>query len=107
MEAEASPQSKNRLQAHHGWAAYRKLVQNGYRHKITDHGKHEWVHPVDRSNYTQGIENAWSHFKRGIKGVYRSISVRYLQLYADEYAWRLSHRNDVNMFWSLLTRVTK
>lgn len=90
-----------------GYLAYRGLPAKGYRHKQTDHGKHQWIDTDDHSNYTQNIENVWSHFKRGIKGVYRSVNVKYIQLYADEYAWRYSHRNDVSMFWSLMGRVGK
>lgn len=90
-----------------GYAAYGKLRSVGYRHKVTDHGKQEWVHPNDRTNYTQNIENVWSHFKRGIKGVYRHVSVKYLQLYADEYAWRYSHRKSISMFWALMDEVAK
>lgn len=88
-----------------GYRAYGALPQHGFNRKMTDHGKHQWVDQTDKSNYTQNIENVWSHFKRGIKGVYRHISVRYLQLYADEYAWRYSHRKDVNMFWSLMGKI--
>lgn len=90
-----------------GYGAYTHLPQHGYRHKATQHGKRQWVDKADTSNYTQNIENVWSHFKRGIKGVYRSVSVKYVQAYADEYAWRYSHRNDVSMFWSLMGRIKK
>lgn len=90
-----------------GYKAYGALPKHGYNRKATDHGKHQWVDLNDRSNYTQNIENVWSHFKRGIKGVYRHISVRYIQLYADEYAWRYSHRNDFSMFWSLMGRISR
>lgn len=30
----------------------------------------------------------WSILKRGIYGVYRVVSKKYLQAYIDEYAWR-------------------
>jgi hypothetical protein len=43
--------------------------------------------------------------KRGIKGVYRHVDARYLQAYADEYAFRYSHRkSDEPMFMILLNR---
>lgn len=87
-----------------GWTAYRKLPTMGFAHRWTDHGKGEYYTP---ESYTQNIENVWSHLKRGIKGVYRNVSDKYLQLYAQEYAWRYSHRNDVNMFWSLMGKVDK
>ena len=90
-----------------GYLAYRDLPKIGYEHKSTDHGKRQWVDFQDPANNTQNIENLWSHFKRGIKGVYRHISAKHLQKYADEYAWRYSHRGDVSMFWSLMGRVGK
>lgn len=85
-----------------GFPAYRKLPEWGYPHRTTNHGKGEYYTP---DSYTQNIENVWSHFKRGIKGVYRSISTTYLQAYAQEYAWRYSHRNSVSCFWSLMAEI--
>jgi transposase len=90
-----------------GYAAYRKLPRDGYEHKSTDHGRNQFVDMDDKSNYTQNIENVWSHFKRGIKGVYRNVNVKYIQLYADEYAWRYSNRNRASMFWALMCRIDK
>ncbi|HEU4966933.1 MAG TPA: IS1595 family transposase [Candidatus Saccharimonadales bacterium] len=90
-----------------GYKAYRDLPKFGYEHKTTEHGRRQWVDYDDRSNYTQNIENVWSHFKRGIKGVYRHIGAKYLQLYAQEYAWRYSNRNKISMFWSLMGRIDR
>ena len=45
-------------------------------------------------SHTQGIENFWSHFKRGVTGVYRVVSKKYLQAYVDEYGFRFNHRNE-------------
>lgn len=86
-----------------GFGVYRTLSRRGYQHRWTEHGKHEYYTP---DSSTQNIENLWSHFKRGIKGVYRHVNDKYLQLYAQEYAWRYSHRNDVSMFWSLMSKIT-
>jgi len=85
-----------------GYLAYRKLPMWGYEHRWTDHGKHEFYR---EDSYTQNIENLWSHFKRGIKGVYRHVSSTHLQAYADEYAWRYSNRNSISMFWVLMGRL--
>ena len=38
--------------------------------------------------HTQTIEGFWSLLKRGIEGVYHSVSTKYLQTYCDEYAFR-------------------
>lgn len=40
--------------------------------------------------HTQGIENVWSHLKRGIYGVYRIVSKKYLQVDVFEYALRFN-----------------
>lgn len=87
-----------------GWQAYRKLPARGYEHRWTDHSKLEFY---TEESYTQNIENVWSHFKRGIRGVYRHIGKKYVQAYANEYAWRYSNRNKPCMFLSLLCRIEK
>jgi len=79
------------------------LPRDGYEHRTTDHGSGQYYTP---DSYTQNIENVWSHLKRGIKGVYRHITTGYLQLYANEYAWRYNHRHDRVLFWSLLADAT-
>jgi transposase-like protein len=85
-----------------GYRAYRRLPQMGFGHRWTDHGRGEYY---TEDSYTQNIENVWSHFKRGIKGVYRHVDNKYLQAYANEYAWRYSNRKKPSMFWSLMCRV--
>lgn len=81
---------------------YHDLHKRGYRHFTTNHSRHEYV---NGNNYTQNIENVWSHLKRGIKGVYRSISAQHLQKYADEFAFRYSHRNHWSIFWVLTKKI--
>ena len=49
------------------------------------------------------IEGFWSLLKRGIGGVYHSVSAKYLQSYCDEYSYRYNRRfDDQPMFTSLL-----
>lgn len=49
-----------------------------------------------------------SVLKRGIYGVYRVVSKKYLQAYIDEYAWRNSHRKyEDRMFEILLKQVAE
>lgn len=76
-----------------------------YKHHATYHGRNEHVSKTDPSNHTQNIENFWSTWKPRMKGTYKSVSKQHLQLYANEYAWRYSHRHDVSMFWSLMGRI--
>ncbi len=86
------------------WSSYIKLERMGYPHLTTNHRRDEFV----RGNvHTQNVENLWSNMKRGIRGVYRHVDAKYLQAYANEYAFRYSHRNSASMFWAILNRVTK
>jgi len=56
--------------------------------------------------HTQTIEGFWSLLKRGIGGVYHSVSTKYLQSYCDEYSFRYNRRTDNQpMFKSLLDQV--
>lgn len=75
--------------------SYWNLHKHGYKYDSVNHSKHY----VRGRIYTQNIENFWSHLKRGIRGVYRQISPKYLQTYANEYGFRYNHRSaKVNMF---------
>ncbi len=86
------------------WRAYGKLAVWGYKHNSIKHSANRYV---DGRVHTQNVENLWSHMKRGIKGVYRHIDPKYIQAYADEYAFRYSHRNHQSMFWALMGRVSQ
>jgi transposase len=56
--------------------------------------------------HTNTIEGFWSLVKRGIGGVYHSVSRKYLQAYLDEFSFRYNRRNnDQPMFISLLEQV--
>lgn len=86
-----------------GYRAYERLPQFGYGHRSTNHGIGQYY---TEESHTQNIENVWSHLKRGLKGVYRRVEPGYLQLYADEYAWRYNYRKHPVLFWYLLSDVT-
>lgn len=73
-----------------GFIAYRSLPAHGYSHAWVNHRARKYL--VDGIG-TQNVENLWSQFKRGMYGVYRHCSPKYLQSYANEYAFRYSHRN--------------
>jgi transposase len=85
-----------------GYGAYRKLPNWGYRHRTTNHSKLEFYR---EDSSTQRIENFWSTWKPRMKGTYKSVSREYLQEYANEFAWRYTHREKPSMFWSLMARV--
>ncbi|HEY4964705.1 MAG TPA: IS1595 family transposase [Candidatus Saccharimonadales bacterium] len=84
--------------------SYYNLYKSGYKHAAVNHSEQQFV---NGRVHTQNVENLWSNMKRGIKGVYIHVDPKYLQAYANEYAFRYSHRNSVSMFWSILDRVQK
>jgi hypothetical protein len=58
--------------------------------------------------HTNTIEGFWSLVKRGIGGVYHSVSKKYLQEYLNEYSFRYNRRNGCQpMFTSLLERTAE
>lgn len=82
----------------HGYAA----VGREYTHHRINHSERVYV---DGHIHTQTIEGFFSTFKNGVRGVYHSVSKKWLQGYLNEYAWRYNHRDDgVAQFRRLLTR---
>jgi len=88
------------------WRAYRGLEKvNGYEHRRVNHSAGVYV---IGTTHTNTIEGFWSLVKRGIGGVYHSVSKKYLQTYLDEYSFRYNRRNgDQPMFTSLLEQVAQ
>lgn len=64
-------------------------VKREYVHGTVNHSKWQWA---DGDITTNSIESFWSHFKRGVFGVYLQVSHKYLQRYADEFAFRHNTR---------------
>lgn len=84
------------------YRGYTQLKYHGYRHDFVAHKETYVVGDI----YTQNIENLWSILKRGIYGVYRVVSKKYLQAYIDEYTWRYNNRQyQDKMFERLLNEV--
>ncbi len=58
--------------------------------------------------HTNTIEGFRSFIKRGIGGVYRSVSQKCLQSYLNEYSFRYNRRNPGNLILtSILARVSE
>lgn len=70
------------------WIAYRKTDKK-YTHLTVNHSKKEFVRG---KVHTNTIENFWSIFKRGIIGIYHQLSVKHLQKYVNEFAYRRNSR---------------
>lgn len=71
------------------WHAYNNLGYN-FNHSRVNHGAKEYVNHMAHTN---GIENFWSHLKRGIDGIYHWVSKDHLQSYVDEFTLRFNTRN--------------
>jgi transposase len=86
------------------WRAYNFLGKAGYKHERINHSEKVYV---SGDVHTNTIEGFWSLTKRGIGGVYHSVSKKHLQDYLSEYAWRYNRRNDSeSLFESLLLRAS-
>ena len=83
--------------------SYDSLVKRGYHHERINHSEQIYV---SGDVHTNTIEGFWSLTKRGIGGVYHSVSAKHLQGYLNEYAWRYNHRQrrERSMFETLLLR---
>jgi transposase-like protein len=80
--------------------AYAALSKEGWKHEIVCHTQDEWV----RGNvHTQGIENFWSLFKRGVVGSFHSVSVKHLDRYLSEFCFRFNSRRDEQIFAAVIT----
>ncbi|MDI2112057.1 IS1595 family transposase [Commensalibacter nepenthis] len=86
------------------WLGYSQLTKI-YNHAIVKHANKEYV---NGKVHTNTIEGFWSLFKRGIIGIYHSVSVKHLQKYVDEFVFRYNtrkHRQD-HRFDYLLTHMS-
>jgi hypothetical protein len=79
-------------------AGYQKLDQ-AFPHGTVDHKAHEYVRG---QIHTNNIESFWSLLKRGIMGSYHKVSKDYLPLYIAEFTFRHNHRNDKDIFGSIV-----
>ncbi|MGB7135852.1 MAG: IS1595 family transposase, partial [Acidobacteriaceae bacterium] len=78
---------------------------NGYVHHRVQHQQNIYVMG---DAHTNSIEGFWSLVKRGIGGVYHSVSRKYLQSYLDEYSFRYNRRfAEEPMFVSLLDQISE
>jgi transposase len=76
-----------------------------YEHKRINHESKVYVMG---DVHTNTIEGFWSLVKRGIGGVYHSVSQKYLQTYLDEYSFRYNRRASGNLiFPAMLARASE
>ena len=80
-------------------------MEQGYQHKRVHHSADVYV---IGDAHTNSVEGFWSLIKRGIGGVYHSVSQKFLQTYLDEYSYRYNRRDQGNLiFKSILSEVSK
>ncbi len=81
--------------------AYKGLDKT-FKHRSVCHSEEEWA----RGNvYTNGVENAWSLFKRSLVGAYHQISVKHMDAYLDEFEWRFNNRENEFLFRDTLIKL--
>ncbi len=71
------------------WRGYRLPGREFASHESVNHSQEEWTRG---EVHTQSVENFFSVFKRGMKGVYQHCSEKHLARYLHEFAFRHSHR---------------
>lgn len=79
--------------------AYTNIRKLGYSHESVMHSKREYARGDVTTNR---IENVWSHLKPSLTAVHRSVSPKYLQSYADEFAFRYNHRREPEKMFEIL-----
>lgn len=73
-----------------GWPAYKLLYKEFDTHITVDHSAGQYV---NGEYHTNGIEGFWAIMKRGIIGIYHSVSTKHLHRYCNEFGFRYNNRN--------------
>jgi transposase-like protein len=71
-----------------GFGAYRG-IDKYYKHFVVNHEIGEYARGI---YHTNTIEGFWSLFKRGILGIYHSVSPKHIDRYCSEFTYRYNHR---------------
>lgn len=83
-----------------------KHIGKLYPHKSIKHKKGQYV--KKRDIHTNGIESLWAILKRAYHGTYHHISVKHLQKYIDEVAYRFNNRlENGDLFGDIVMRVSE
>lgn len=82
---------------------YKGLAQV-FKHQHVQHSAGEYV---VGDCHTNGLEGFWSLLKRGLMGIYHSVSAKHLQQYLDEFVFRYNTRNmnESNRFDAMLNQM--
>lgn len=72
-------------------AGYSGLSESsGYKHESVNHSANEYV---KEQAHTNGIESVWAVLKRGVNGTFHHVSHKHLDLYLNEFTFRLNEGN--------------
>lgn len=77
-----------------GFGAYYGLDKEFAGHGIVDHTGGEYVRG---KVHTNSIEGFWSIMKRGIYGIYHSVSHKHLHRYCNEFSYRYNNREQTGI----------
>ncbi len=84
------------------WPAYKPLRGECLDHRVVNHSIGEYARGT---THTNTIEGFFGKLKTGMRGAYKKVSVRWLQSYLDEFAWRQNaQRRGGSLFDQLLAR---
>ena len=72
------------------WRSYKPLAENFF-HIAVNHSEGQYASGAFSSN---GVENFWSLFKRGIIGIYHQVSPKHLHRYSTEFSYRYNSRDE-------------
>jgi transposase-like protein len=75
--------------------SYRGIGDEDTRHEWVDHSRDEWVRGLVHTNTAESV---WSLFDRAIIGAYHKVSVKHLEAYLDEVAFRFNNRSNAFLF---------
>ncbi len=70
------------------WGSY-NVLNKEYKREVVQHSAGEYVRG---DVHTNNLENFWSHFKRGIFGIYHQVSDKHLNAYVNEFTFRFNTR---------------
>ena len=80
-------------------SALKRAGMPSKKHKTINHNKEIYVMG---DIHTNTIENAFSLFKRGVRGTWHHISAKHLAAYLEEMSFRFNRRKDSNLFLDTL-----
>lgn len=71
------------------WTGYRFLGREGWKHDSVNHSRYEYARGDVTTNRIEGF---FSVLKRGLNGIYHSVSKKHLHRYLSEFEFRYNHK---------------